>query len=63
MVFGISACKPFNYTKTCESRYYADKLPGRLLDLQAKLVGSLFTIYEKYTIYKKIFDNHEKYGK
>ena len=63
LVSGISFCEPYNYTQTCESRYYADMLPLRLLELQSELPGTLYTIFDRANIYKRILENHKKYGK
>lgn len=64
MVSGLSICKPNNYTEPmCKSRYYSDKLPQRLKELQNELPSLLFTIYDGSNLYNDIFGNPEKYGK
>ncbi|KAI9090223.1 hypothetical protein K1719_028769 [Acacia pycnantha] len=62
VVNGISVCEPFEYTGNCSSRYYRDKLPEKLLFLQSKLVGSLFTIYDNYKVHKIITERHQTFG-
>ena len=57
---GLAICEP---TPSCHSRYYNDKLPQRLKDLQKKHPGLLYTIYDAYKIYKKMFDNAKMNGK
>jgi len=64
MVSGISICAPHNYTtKFCNPRYYSDKIPQRLQDLQKKLPGLLYSVYDGYETYKKLFENPGEYGK
>ncbi|KAK4270514.1 hypothetical protein QN277_023543 [Acacia crassicarpa] len=63
VVLGISYCAPQNYTiPDCRSRYYADKLPQTLQQLECKLTGSKFTVYDYYQVYSKITANPQNYG-
>ncbi|KAI9078690.1 hypothetical protein K1719_039333 [Acacia pycnantha] len=63
VVLGISNCAPQNYTiPDCRARYYADKLPQTLQQLQSKLTGSKFTVYDIYQVHSKIKANPQNYG-
>ncbi|XP_054776600.1 GDSL esterase/lipase At2g03980-like [Prosopis cineraria] len=71
VVQGVSLCKPKQYDQektvkgkvlNCTSRYYRDKLPAKLSSLEAKLKGSIFTIYDNYMLRYNMQQNHQKYG-
>ncbi|XP_028766516.1 GDSL esterase/lipase At5g55050-like [Neltuma alba] len=65
VVASLSVCPPHNYNLTdgCGSRYYADKLPGRLGGLkQNGHSGLVYTIFDAFRIYARVCHNPQEFG-